>query len=189
MNNAILLHGKPSKEEYYDTDAPCGSNHHWFPWLQKQLIARDIHAQTPEVPEAWKPYYPLWCKEFERYDITPETILVGHSCGGGFLVRWLSEHPDVQVHKVILVAPSIGKGWVEDDFFEFSIDAGLVGRTTKGVTIFVSDDDKPGIADAVQMLTEAIDGISLREFHGYGHFTRGSMGTTAFPELLDAVIA
>jgi alpha-beta hydrolase superfamily lysophospholipase len=40
--------------------------------------------------------------EFERYDIFPETDLVGHSCGGGFFVRWLSKHLEVKVGNVVL---------------------------------------------------------------------------------------
>ncbi len=107
MRNAILLHGKPGKEEYYDSNYPSSSNAHWFPWLQKELIKRDIAAATPEVPLAFDPQYDLWVKEVDRYKITTETILVGHSCGGGFWVRYLSEHPKVHAGKVVLVAPSL----------------------------------------------------------------------------------
>jgi len=84
MKNAILLHGKPSKKEYLNSNTRSPSNNHWFPWLQKQLLVRDIIAQTPELPNPWRPKYPKWKKEFERYDVTSETLLVGHSCGGGF---------------------------------------------------------------------------------------------------------
>jgi hypothetical protein len=38
MKNAVLIHGMPSKDEYFDPSAPSLSNAHWFPWLQKQLI-------------------------------------------------------------------------------------------------------------------------------------------------------
>lgn len=30
-------------------------------------------------------------REFGRFEINTDTILVGHSCGGGFLLRWLSD--------------------------------------------------------------------------------------------------
>lgn len=182
MKNAILLHGKPGKEEYYDDSYPSASNAHWFPWLQKQLLIRDIVAYTP-----WKPHYPTWQKEFERYEITPNTILVGHSCGGGFIVRWLSEHTDVKVGKVVLVAPSLGKDWVEDDFFEFEIDSNLVART-KSLMIFGSNDDKPGILDAIKTFRTTIKDVRYKEFPGYRHFTYGSMKTEKFPELLEAVL-
>jgi hypothetical protein len=57
MKNAIILHGTCSKEEYYDPEHPSLSNSHWFPWLQKQLLRKDISAQTPEIPNAWRPTY------------------------------------------------------------------------------------------------------------------------------------
>ena len=187
MKNAVLLHGKPGKDEYYSDAYPSASNSHWFPWLQKQLLIRDIAAQTPEIPNAWNPHYPTWQKEFERYEITPETILVGHSCGGGFLVRWLSEHKDVSVGNVVLVAPSLGKDWVKDDFFEFEIDPNMAKRA-KNLIIFGSDDDRPGIQDAIQVLRTTVEGIQYKEFPGYRHFTLKSMQTEKFPELLEAVM-
>src|SRR3989304_5335346 len=110
MKNAIILHGLPDKDEYYDPDFPAQSNAHWIPWLQKQLQRKDIFTQTPEMPLSFKPEYTVWRKELERYDIGPKTLLVGHSCGGAFLVLWLSEHKDVKVAKVVLVAP-----WINPD--------------------------------------------------------------------------
>jgi predicted alpha/beta hydrolase family esterase len=187
MKNAILLHGKPGKEEYYDPTHASASNSHWFPWLQKQLLVRDIAAQTPEVPNCWKPYYPTWQKEFERYEITPDTILVGHSCGAGFIVRWLSEHKDVRVGKVVLVAPSLGKDWVKDDFFEFEIDPDLADRS-KGLVIFGSDNDRPSILEAIAVFRSTIKNVQYREFPGYRHFTYGSMKTIDFPELLEETL-
>ena len=107
MKNAILVHGWVGKQEYYDERYPTASNSHWFPWLTKQLMIRDIHTVAVEMPNGFYPQYEVWKREFERFDITPETLLVGHSCGGGFLVRWLSE-TDQKVGRVVLVAPWIG---------------------------------------------------------------------------------
>lgn len=160
------------------------SNAHWIPWLQGQLLKKDIWAATPEVPNAFEPQYELWCKEVERFDITSETIIVGHSCGAGFWLRWLSEHKDIKVGKVVLVAPSLGYGWDGEYFFEgFDLDPELVLRT-KGFTIFNSDNDREGIQQAVKEVRAKISGISYREFKNYGHFTFGSMQTEKFPELL-----
>lgn len=189
MKNAIILHGKPDpgQEEYYNPAFPAASNSHWLPWLQKQLIINDIAAQTPEIPNAWQPEYETWRKEFERYDITSETILVGHSCGAGFLVRWLSEHSDVQVGTVVLVAPSLGIDWDTNGFFDFKIDPGLDART-QNLIMFVSDDDRDAIRQAAQKLRDTVSGVQYREFHGYGHFCLGDMKTTEFPELLEAAL-
>lgn len=183
MKNAIILHGKPSKVEYYDRNAPSMSNAHWLPWLQGQLLKHDIWAATPEVPNAFHPDWHLWCKEVERFDITPETILVGHSCGSGFWLRWLSEHKDVEVSKVILVAPSLGYGWDGDYFFEnFTIDPNLTKRAK--VTIFNSDNDNVGIHKATDEIRKLLPDVKYKEFHNYGHFCSKDMNTGEFPELL-----
>lgn len=190
MKNAIILHGKPDpgQEEYYNPNFPSASNSHWLPWLQKQLLIKDIAAQTPEIPNSWKPDYPTWQREFERYDITPETILVGHSCGGGFIVRWLSEHKDTKVRKVVLVAPWLDPDHADTtDFFEFEIDPDLVKRAAR-LTIFNSDNDYESVRKSVDKIREVIPDIGYREFHEYGHFTYEDMKTIEFPELLEELV-
>jgi uncharacterized protein len=187
--NAIIVHGMPGKEEYYDCNAPSGSNHHWLPWLQKQLIVHGVSAHAPEIPNSWDPYYPTWQREFERFDVGPQTILVGHSCGSGFLVRWLSEHKEITVGPVILVAP-----WLDPrrrktrEFFEFEMDLDLAARAAK-LTIFNSDNDDPEIHDSARTIRERIRNVDYREFHNYGHFCLNDMNTTHFPELLEAALA
>jgi len=188
MKNAIILHGRPSKKEYYDPTAPSMSNAHWLPWLQGQLLKRNVSTATPEVPLSFKPQWRLWCKEVERFEINPGTIIVGHSCGGGFWARWLSEHKDVSVGKVVLVAP-----WIDPDnilkgiFFDFKIDPNLADRT-KGITIFSSDNDHPKILESVKILRDQIKGIKYKEFNSYGHFCYEDMKTAEFPELLAEVL-
>ncbi len=189
MKNAIILHGKPDREEYYDPVMPSMSNAHWLPWLQAQLLKQDIHAVTPEVPFAFDPEWDLWRREVERYDIGPETMIVGHSCGGGFWLRWLSEHKDISVGKVVLVAPSLGLSWEtgrEKFFGDFMLDPDLVQRT-KGVTVFYSDNDHDGILDAQKSISEQVKSVAFRKFH-LGHFTIDDTGTE-FPELLDELIS
>lgn len=191
MSNAILVPGRPDKDEHYDPKRPSNSEDHWFSWLKRQLILNDIHAVSIEPPFPFRPRYEEWMKEFERFDITPETILVGHSCGGGFLVRWLSEHKDIIVGKVILVAP-----WtnplnysVSDtaDFFDFEIDSDFPSRTS-GTTVFISSDDEPSVVKTVEILKEKAKKINYREYTNKGHFTLGSPGSVEFPTLIDVIL-
>ena len=105
MRNAIILHGGPSKQEYYDPKAPSMSNAHWIPWLQGQLLKADVTTSTPEVPRSFDRNWKIWNTEVERFDINRETILIGHSTGAGFFIKYLSIHPEIMVAKVILVAP------------------------------------------------------------------------------------
>ena len=183
---ALIIHGKQSVDNYFNPEIPSPSNEHWLPWLQKQLNMLGWWAQTPEMFAAHAPEYEMWCRSFDCYKLSPEITLVGHSCGAGFLVRWLSEHPDVRVGKVVLVAPSTGP--MENGFYDFAIDHGLVARTAS-LTIFASDNDYEAVQASVIRLRRDLPGVIYREFHNYGHFRLTEMGTRGFPELLAELVA
>ena len=183
--NCVVLHGRPGEDEYYDLNQPSASNAHWLGWLQNSLLVNDIHCSTPEVPFAFEPQYELWKKEFERYDIGKDTILVGHSTGAGFIVRWLSQNKDVEVYKVILVGPYVDPFHeIKEDFFDFEYDRKLAQQTKCGITIFHSDDDQESVQVSAKKLLEEIDDIKYVEFKNYGHFCFDDMKTIEFPELL-----
>jgi predicted alpha/beta hydrolase family esterase len=153
MKNAIILHGGPSKSEYYDPKMPSASNQQWLPWLQQQLLVRDIPTVTPEVPWSFDRNWAVWQREVERFDIGPETILVGHSTGAGFWIKYLSINKRLKTDKVLLVAP-----WLDPDhkhtknfFDDFEVDPGFPART-KGVIIFNSDNDQASVQETVQIV-------------------------------------
>ncbi len=188
MSNAIILHGLPDKDEYYNEAYPSASNSHWLPWLQKHLMIHGIKADTPEVPNVYEPVYESFVAEVERFDINSDTILVGHSMGAGFWVRYLSEHPELSVDKVVLVAPWLNLDHEYDiDFFDFEIDPTIADRVNK-LLIFSSDDDGKPMHESEDFIKEKIPSATVRTFHEYGHFTLRSMKTDAFPELLEALI-
>lgn len=187
MKNAIIIHGMPSKEEY---DAnPQRTTEHWLPWLNKQLEDRKIATTIPEMPIPYAPVYEQWRDTFEHILCNDETVLIGHSCGGGFLVRWLSEN-NVKVGKVALVAPWTDPDGTDreycTDFFDFVIDPNLVAKT-EGVIVFVSDDDETPILRTVEELEKQIVGLNVIRKQDMGHFTTGD-GIVEFPELLDEIL-
>ncbi len=185
MKTAIILHGMPLKDEYYDDEAPSPSNHHWLPWVQKQLLLKNILAQTLELPKPYEPVYEEWAKVFNQLKVDDETILIGHSCGAGFLVRWLSENK-VRSGKVALVAPFLDpENEIKSEFFNnFEIDSKLKERTG-GISIFYSVDDWGKIITSVNQIRDSIPGIELKEFLDRGHFiTVDNIKADTFPELL-----
>lgn len=191
MSNAILVPGRPDKGEHYNQDGPSNSEDHWFSWLKCQLILRDVHAVSIEPPFPFRPRYEEWKKEFERFDLEPDTILVGHSCGGGFLVRYLSENPEIKVGKVALVAPWTNpfdnKESDTADLFDFTIDPVFPDRTN-GVAVFISSDDEPSVIKTVEILKEKVEGLSVKQYEDKGHFCLQDLGTEKFPELLDSIL-
>jgi predicted alpha/beta hydrolase family esterase len=191
VKNAILVPGSPDKDEHYDPNRPSNSDDHWSSWLRRQLILKDILANSIEPPFPFRPRYEEWKKEFERFDIGPDTILVGHSCGGGFLVKYLSEHKNLHVGKVLLVAPWLNPENLEEfdtaDFFDFEIDPNFPSRT-KGVDLFISRDDMQTVLKSVDILREKIHGINYLEYENKGHFCIGDLGRVEFPELLERIL-
>lgn len=189
MKHAIILHGGPSKEEYYDPENPSPSNSYWIPWLQSQLVKADIPTATPEIPHAYDRDWNVWTQEIERYDIGSETILIGHSTGAGYFVKYLSLHKDVKVNKVFLVAPWLDpeREYTKNFFDDFEIDRGLVKRTS-GITIINSDNDQTSVQKTVTLLRETVKEIAYIEFHDYGHFMFNGWKPCEFPELLEEIL-
>lgn len=183
MKNTIIIHGTPSKQEFFDPHIPSPSNQHWFPWLQKQLALRDEISVAPEMPQPYEPRYDKYVSVIENYHIDHETVLIGHSCGAGFLLRYLSENPELEPAKVMLVAPWLDPdNWlptvsINNDFFDFEIDTTLSDRTE--LHILYSTDDEEYINKSVVMIRTSLPNAHYHEFTDKDHFC-----TPELPELL-----
>lgn len=187
MKTAIIIHGYNDKSEYLDKSRPAASNDHWIPWIQRQLLLKGIETQTPEMPGFYEPNYKKWSKMLERFDLNEDTILVGHSCGGGFLVRWLSEN-NIKIGKVVLVAPWLDpEKRIDPNFFKFEIDSNISSRTA-GLTIMYSTDDDPTIIKSIEILKSKLVNVNFQEFKDKGHFVLGDLKTEKFPELLSVLL-
>ncbi len=186
MKTAIIIHGRPEKEEYFDSTQPKPVDAHWLPWLKKELETKGFVVHVPEMPVPYQPVYEDWKKIFEQFPVDSDTVLVGHSRGGGFLLRWLSDH-NIHVGKVVLVAPSIMPNPEKvTGFSDFTIDLNLLSKT-KGITVFYSTDDEEGILKSVEKIKIELPVIEFKEFSDKGHFTTGD-GVSEFPELLGEIV-
>ncbi len=180
---AIIIHGMPEKGEVYD----LMSESHWILWLKKNLEAHNIETLNPEMPEPYEPSFDMWKAEFEKYELSKQSILIGHSCGAGFLVRYLNENK-INVAKLILVGP-----WMDPDkslesgFFDFEIDEALINRVGE-LYIMYSTDDGEEVLETVETLKTKLPDAQYAEFKNKGHFTIEDMGTEEFPELLELVL-
>jgi predicted alpha/beta hydrolase family esterase len=185
MNRAIILHGMSNKDEYYNLSSlNSSSNSHWIPWLQQKLCQNDILSQAPEMPKPYQPNYDDWKTAFEMYKPDESTIIIAHSLGGGFIVRWLSDNPDKKVGKVVLVAP-----WLDIDseyapLFSFDVREDISQQTSKGIHLLHSTNDNYRMKKTLQYLQDNTNGLKYYEFVDYGHFTFRNMKTREFPELL-----
>jgi predicted alpha/beta hydrolase family esterase len=186
MKTALIIHGSGDEPEFLSNDYPSASNSHWIPWLQKQLLVAGYLTQTPEMPRVFLPNYADWKQTFELFPIDEDSILVGHSCGGGFLLRWLSENP-TKIKRLVLVAPWLDPEHRKDRaFFDFQIRPSLASDTD--LHIVASDNDMTSIMTSVATIREKLPDAKYHLFPGYGHFCLSDMKTIKFPELRDIAL-
>lgn len=187
-SNAIILHGKPTKERYLNQNEPKPHNANWLPWLASELEQIGIPTTRTIMPRPYFPVYEDWKKHFEaQAEVNANTKLVGHSAGAEFVLRWLSENGRC-VERIVMVAPYLDFQNKYDGFSDYIIDSTIVKRVGS-ITIINSLDDDPPIQANVEHLMNILPGTKLINFEDYGHFRIGhNMTTDAFPELLDETI-
>src|SRR5260221_327789 len=62
----------------------------WFPWLKKKLEEKGYSVFAPQFPTPERPSLEAWLKVLENYPpIGKDSVLVGHSLGGIFLLKLL----------------------------------------------------------------------------------------------------
>ena len=185
--NVIIVHGSNSSEDDSRKGKP-ENKRHWMPWLKKTLEKDDIDVSNKLYPKDWNPNYEDWKKEFEKNKIDKNTVLVGHSVGCAFLLRWLGEKKKM-VSKLILVAPVVipSEKWpFLNDLLNFAINRDIRDFAGK-ITVFFSNNDSKEILKSVKVISELFS-IAPINLLNRGHFTLEDMGKEEFPELLCKVL-
>ena len=185
---AIIIHGGPDEEERMLPPEKRSYDKNWMPWIKKQLEAEGWEVKLPHMPNPWEPKYEEYKKEFEKLNIDENTILIGHSRGCAFLVRWLGDSKQ-KVRKLILVAPwKVAEEGNEfkKTFYEFNIDSS-VKNNVQEIIMFTSDDEVEDGKKSLEIYKKALGG-NIIELKDHGHYTLSCMGTEEFPELLKKIL-
>lgn len=185
MKNAVILHGKPTKERYEDPSILKPHQANWLPWLGRQLSSRGIEVMIPALPLPYFPVYSDWKTAFPEHRVNNETGLIGHSAGGEFLLRWLSENKSATVEQLVLVAPYHDYEGKYGEFSDYVLDKELVERVGRLSIVNSQDDDQP-IQRRASELKVLLPEADLIQLNGFGHFRIGhNMTSEEFPEILD----
>jgi len=186
--NCIIIHGCPSNVEKAMNEKTRTYDKHWIPWTKKQLISKGIEVETPIMPNPWTPNYNAFKEEFEKYEINENSVLIGHSCGCAFLVKWLGESKK-NIDKLILVAPwkiPDGDDEARKAFYEYPIDESIKERVNR-IIMFTADDEEDDGKESLKIYNKSLGG-KIIELKRHGHYTLGDMGTDEFPKLLDEIL-
>jgi hypothetical protein len=187
----ILIHGCPSNKEKAMNAETRTYDKHWLPWTKLKLEERGIKTETPLMPAPWQHVYEDFKAEFEILDIDENTVLVGHSCGCAFLVRWLGDTKR-KISKLFLVAPWKTfdrhgiKNEYKEKFYTYDIDPGIKERVSK-IVMFTANDEDPDGKKSLDIFHDVLGG-EIISLDNHGHYTQGDMGTEEFPELVDKII-
>jgi predicted alpha/beta hydrolase family esterase len=186
--NCIIVHGCPGGPEG-ERDAETRSfDKHWMPWIRERLIERNIPTLAPIMPDPWAPDYTSFRGEFEKHPVSERTILIGHSCGCAFLVRWLGESKQ-RIDTLVLVAPwKIPRAGCphRKAFYEFPIDE-TITRRVRRIVMFTSDTEMEGGKKSLAIYHGVLGG-DIVNLPDKGHYTIADMGTAEFPELLGELV-
>lgn len=155
--------------------------------MADSLNEKGYSAISPDLPKSWEPKYEHWKEEFEKYPVTYNTLLIGHSCGAAFLVRWLLD-TNKKVKKLILVAPAKIPETTTDtrkDLYNFKlpVDASHIADE---IIIFTSN-DFPHHLKSLELYKKALKPRVIRLQKKF-HFLYFQMKTREFPELLSEVM-
>lgn len=182
FDKCIIIHGCPSS-----ADNIIPKSKRWMNWLEEKLKEKGFNAVAPDMPTPWNPKYEEWKKEFQKYPVTNKTVLVGHSCGAAFLVRWLLE-TNKRVKKLILVAPAKIPEIEADtrkDLYNFELPSNAAG-IAKEIVMFISNDFEHHLK-SFEIYKKSLKPRIIK-LENKGHFLIFTMGTNKFPELLKEVL-
>ena len=181
MVNVFIFHGTNGYPE-----------ENWFPWMKKELGCLDCKIIIPRFPTPKNQSLENWLnilKENKNY-YNENTILIGHSLGGAFLLRVL-EKSDIQIKSAFIVAAPIGqlpiKNYESDKLFlgGFKFDWRKIKKHCKKFFIFHSDNDPFVSLGNGRKLAEKL-GTDLTFIPNAGHFNKSS-GYTTFDLLLEKI--
>ena len=182
FKNAFIFHGTAG--------SPEGN---WFPWLKNELEQRGIPTSVPRFPTPDGESLDAWFAvlDVDNEKIGPETLLIGHSKGGMFLLKVLERLAE-PVKAAIFVAAPVGEKpilYYEEDKkfsnFDFKWNE-IVGKAQKFIVYHSDNDPYVSLANGEKLANELSVGVSL--IPNAGHLNAES-GFTEFQPLLAQILA
>ena len=187
MKNCTIIHGGPL------TDVPEDPHNlhtlYWQPWTKEELSKQNIATFIPAMPNPWHPKYSEYKEVMDTLPVSEESVLVGHSRGVAFLLRWLGETGQ-KVDKLILVAPNLRTESDDPElqsFYNFQIDTKLKELVSERI-VFTSENDDLENMESAKLIADLLD-CKVVNLPKYGHFITQEMGTDEFPELLEEILS
>jgi len=158
----------------------------WKNKLQEEL-GENFKLLRPQMPDSTNARYREWKIWFER--VIPfcgqEVILLGHSLGGIFLVKYLSENDfPIKIRATILVAAPFDDSDSEESLTDFKLPASLKKFAKQGGKIYlIQSKDDPSVSfEQLKKYRQALPNTETMIFNDRGHFNQET-----FPEITQLI--
>lgn len=164
----------------FEVDLNRIKNGSWKDNLQKDL-GKKYEVIYPQMPNKFNAKYNEWKIIFDK--ILPllrnNLVIIGHSLGGIFLTKYLSENDlYLKIKTIILISVPF------DDIGDFKLSKNLISNLNNYERIFLihSKDDVMVNYDEVEKYKKILPKAKIITFEERGHFNQDS-----FPELVDLI--
>jgi len=180
MKNAFIFHGTGGFPE-----------ENWFPWLKNELEQLDYEVHVPQFPTPDNQTLEAWFNVFKEYEssLSEQTIMIGHSLGGAFLLRVLEKmHQKIMIAGIIAAPigiPPIRNMEGDHPFIGHPFNWNAIQEHAKHFIIFHSDTDPYVSLKNGQMTAEKLH-TQLNFIPNAGHFNKAA-GYTQFAELHEKI--
>jgi uncharacterized protein len=155
----------------------------WKPWLRNSL-KEQYDVIIPMMPNKTNARFEEWRVWFEKHIpfLRDGVILVGHSLGGSFLAKYLSQHKfPVRIGAVMLVAAVYDKDVDGYPLLSFALPP-VLDLQSEHIYLYHSEDDPVVPVSAAADLKSSLPTATLRILQDRGHINQPE-----FPELLEDI--
>ncbi|HAQ02735.1 hypothetical protein A2467_02190 [Candidatus Nomurabacteria bacterium RIFOXYC2_FULL_36_8] len=168
---------------------PYNKTKEWRDWIIWAL-EDSYDLICPLMPNKQNADYVAWKIWFERhfqFINNEKPILIGHSLGGGFLLKYLSENNfPKKISQLHLVAPYVENNGIyleKLNTFEFDVKKiNVIKDICEEIHLWHSKDDNAVPFSHSELIKENISSVEFHVFKDRGHFRQ-----PAFPEILEVI--
>lgn len=177
---------------FHGTYGHAGEN--WFPWLSDKMKGHGWECHVPTLPTPDNQTHQNWVDATAEQlgdFIDANTVLIGHSSGGSYILNYLDQN-DVVIRGAGIVAAPIYKIGQDDidrlneTFFDQDLNWVDIKEKIGLARLFYSDND-PYVPLSQGEDVAAGLGLPLDVDAGAGHFNSAA-GYDTFPDLYDWLV-
>jgi len=150
-------------------------------------LGEDFEVFLPEMPNTLNARYFEWKIWFERVLtlLGDDLIFIGHSLGGIFLAKYLSENIiDKKIKTVILVAAPFNDTDSVESLVDFKLPDSFsnLSKQCENIYLIQSKDDPVVPFEQVEKYKKELPSAKIMAFEDRGHFSQET-----FPEIIELI--